>query len=209
MGATTQATVATDVLSPLLRGTLSDTPSLADTMLIVHAEESAGATTFFDSSIFQHLGSCAAACPSMIVGQMGQGLHFDGVDDQISFANLVERPSGGAYGLSLWARPTADARTLFTAADATGPSLEVRAATGAYTVTARVGETMMVVGGGSWTLNAWNHLAVSFDGTVFTTYSGGALVQSTPVSDTVAGFSRAWLGSRADTAPFTRAMPMS
>ena len=201
--ATTQATTATDVLPPLLRGTISDTPSLPDTMLVVHAEEAAGATSFLDSSIFQLGGSCAgSACPSVVAGQSGQGLRFDGVDDQIGFTNLVARPAGGAYGLSLWARPSADERTLFTAADATGLSLELRAATGAFTVTARVGGAMTVVGGGALTPNSWNHLAVSFDGTLFTTYSGGALVQSTPVSATVAGFSRVWLGSRADAAPF-------
>ena len=200
---TTQAATTTYVQPPVLRGTISDIPRLADTTLMIHAEERTGSTSFLDSSVFQQTGSCASvACPGVVAGQSGQGLRFDGSNDQISFSNLISRPDNSAYGLSIWVQPTAGERTLFSAADAAGTSLQLRVATNAYTVTARVNGAMSVVGGGALTPGVWNHLAVSFEGGTFTSFSGGAAVQVTPVTGAVAGFTQAWLGSQTGMPPF-------
>ena len=203
-GAAAQVSTSTSTIQPpQFQGTLADLPSLADTTLLLHAEEPNGATRFLDSSVFQQVGSCAAiACPGAIVGQTGHGWTFDGSNDQIVFSSIIARPAGAAYAVSIWARPGAVERTLFSAADATGTSLEIRAASGAYTATARIGTAMRVVGGGVLTPNSWNHLALSFDGNQFASYSGGALVQQVDASGTVATFDRVWLGSNAGTASF-------
>jgi hypothetical protein len=63
-------------------------------------------TTAYDQSGAGNNGTLTNS-PTKVIGKLGQGLSFDGVDDEVSIADQVAlRPGSGSWSVSVWAKPS-------------------------------------------------------------------------------------------------------
>ncbi|MGD8969378.1 MAG: LamG domain-containing protein, partial [Anaerolineae bacterium] len=108
---------ATTISSTLpISGVVSELPALADTLLCLHLEEYAGATSFYDSSGLEHHGTCTGGtCPTAGVdGKYGRALRFDGADRFVRIPHseineLSSDPSTGSghgFSVAAWINPS-------------------------------------------------------------------------------------------------------
>ncbi len=135
-------------------------------------DETAGATTFADSSASGANGACAGnACPTAgTTGRLGQAAQFDGANDRVTVARNAPT---GAYSLAAWVRNDAaswsDWRTIFEFGD-DAPWFGV-SPSGQLTL-------YPVIAGGSMPLGRWVHVAYSWDGTANRLYIDGKEAQT-------------------------------
>jgi uncharacterized repeat protein (TIGR01451 family) len=84
--------------------------------VLLHLNESAGATAFGDSSGLGHNGACPAAtgesCPAAgVTGRFNSALHFDGTMSNTVIITDATNPT--RYAIELWVRPAVVADTSF------------------------------------------------------------------------------------------------
>lgn len=156
---------------------LAPRPALAQELpgpvLWLKFDESAGATTFVDSSASGANGACSGAtCPvAGVPGRIGQAAQFDGVDDRVT---VTRAAPAGSYTLAAWVRNDAASwgnkwRTIFQFGD-DAPWFGVSPA-GQLTI-------YPIIFGGSVPLGKWAHVAYSWDGTASRLYIDGNVVQT-------------------------------
>ena len=128
--------------------------------------------------------------PSRVAGKYGNGLSFDGANDNLTVANSSSLDiSGNSMTMSMWINPgsvSGDSVVLgkFWNAGMTSPyyqyGLELSNGRPQYFVGTAVG----MAGAGmdtSLALNQWSHLAIVFNGSQALFYVNGALVSSKPL----------------------------
>jgi uncharacterized repeat protein (TIGR01451 family) len=160
--------------SQTLVGTVSDVPyPLASKLFHLHLEEQNGATSFSDSYRTHLSATCSgASCPTAgVSGQYSNAALFDGNDE------LTLAADGGldaaSFTLSLWIKPTQQgtAQTLVRKANAGGSQTQFALGIPANSLNTQftlIGENCALMenltSSGPLTADAWNHVAVSFDG---------------------------------------------
>lgn len=89
--------------------------SMAGNVILYHLNETAGATSFDDSSGFGRTGSCAGAvCPtSGGTGKLNAAPTFDGVDDALTSSVDLTQWLGGTASLSVWIKTTQTGNATF------------------------------------------------------------------------------------------------
>ncbi|MBN1887593.1 MAG: tandem-95 repeat protein, partial [Thermoflexales bacterium] len=91
-----------------VQGVLSEAPAPRDTALVLHMEESAGATRFYDNAGTPRYAECSGACPTAgVAGQYGSAVRFSGSSGPLQLAHsaINERRSG--LSVAAWIRPEA------------------------------------------------------------------------------------------------------
>jgi hypothetical protein len=142
--------------------------------LLLHLDEAAGATMFYDSSGNNHHGSCTGdSCPTAGVGgQWGTAVRFDGIDDHIAVPHNVslnaienmDRVTIAAwFNITDWYYGWFSLVDKYKLAWDFGWTVQL-VDTGGVQFVARPGTT----GGDIWcdftpNLDEWYHLAVSYD----------------------------------------------
>jgi uncharacterized membrane protein YkvA (DUF1232 family) len=150
-------------------------------------DEPGGATSFADASGDGNTGTCGVACPAMgVPGKVGTAASFNGLDDQIA---IPDSPSLrlNQFTIALWVYPKqikADFQPLVDKNNSTGDrnygllivpnTMQVR-----YSIWAGDCATKFAANSaGQLTLNAWNHVAFTYDGAVERLYINGILDSS-------------------------------
>ncbi len=150
----------------------------------MHFEEPPGATAFLDASGFGSVGGCTGACPGRATGMNGQAAHFDGRSYISVVPNDTLSLDDGLFTLALWLYPDSGshdtgsdyAQGIFGRYEGYGKtdgSDPAHADPYAYPSLLRLGRKLRFgFGTGSgWvqrtsgdvlTLDAWNHVAVTF-----------------------------------------------
>lgn len=152
-------------------------------------DEPAGATSFADSSGNGNTGTCSGSgCPTMgVAGKVGTAARFNGTTNQIT---VPDSPSLrlNQFTIALWVYPTEEQtnyQPLVVKEDSAGnnrnyglyiypSSMQVRYSAWKSDCATKLAATST----GQLTLNAWNHVAFTYDGTTETLYLNGALDSS-------------------------------
>jgi hypothetical protein len=155
-------------------------------------DEPAGATSFADASGNGNTGACGSGCPTMgVPGQSGTAARFNGANSQIT---VPDSPTLrlNQFTIVAWVYPTqvkTDFQPLVVKEDSTGHqrnyglfilpnSMQVRYTLwGSDCATYYPGNSV-----GQLTLNSWNQIVFTYDGTAENFYLNGSLDSSNPVS---------------------------
>ncbi|RME82070.1 MAG: LamG domain-containing protein, partial [Caldilineae bacterium] len=178
--------------TPNLPGsTFFNAPPPADEALHLPMEDTAdrnGLLRFRDISGRERAGVCAgAACPGVgAVGHDAAAAAFDGVDDRITVPAWPDLGTRSAFSFALWLYPTtpADAALIYKQNEF---ALR-RAADGsiAWSLGNAAPGWGWVDVGYQAPLNQWTYIAVTYDGSIITTYVNGAAVHTLGGSGAVA-----------------------
>ncbi len=126
-------------------------------------------------------------------GKFGKALTFDGSNDYVTVPDAASLDPGPAMTLEAWVRPTASTgwRTVLLKENGTGElaySLYSASGTNRPSAWAYVGGgSQSVIGTAAVPLNAWTHLAATYDGSNLRLYVGGVLKITKAYSGSVAG----------------------
>ena len=126
-------------------------------------------------------------------GKFGKALTFDGSNDYVTVPDAASLDPGPAMTLEAWVRPTASSgwRTVMLKENGTGElaySLYSASGTNRPSAWASVsGGSQSVIGTAAVPLNAWTHLAATYDGSNLRLYVGGVLKVTKAYSGSVAG----------------------
>ncbi|MCP4937263.1 MAG: LamG domain-containing protein, partial [bacterium] len=88
----------------ILSGTVSELPDWGSSVVQLHFEEAAAATTFYDDSNEENDATCTN-CPGTAVGIFGQAAAFDGADDHLTITDTQSLDFDGNFSISLWLQP--------------------------------------------------------------------------------------------------------
>jgi glucose/arabinose dehydrogenase len=145
-------------------------------------DETSG-TTVFDSSGRENTGTVSGA--SRTTGRFGSALNFDGTNDLVTIPDSSSLDLTNGVTLEAWVNPTTIAGSWRTVAIKEQPGDLV------YALYAGNGQGLAAghvstpfefrVGGPSLPVNAWSHLAMTYDGAALRLYIDGAQVGTLPV----------------------------
>jgi concanavalin A-like lectin/glucanase superfamily protein len=155
-------------------------------------DEGSGATSFADASGNGNNGACGSSCPTMgVPGKLGTAASFNGINSQIT---VPDSPALrlNQFTIALWVYPTqvkTNFQPLVVKEDSFGNNrnyglfivpntMQIRYAVWGSDCVTRFAASSV----GQLTLNAWNHLAFTYDGTVEKLYLNGALDSSNAAS---------------------------
>jgi hypothetical protein len=141
-----------------------------------------------DASGLGNNGTTAGG-PTRVAGHTGGSLSFDGVDDVVTVPGTASLALTSGMTVEAWVKPT-QLGSLWRTVALKEQSGDLCYALYAHDGTGAAGH--VYVGsewrarGGALTLDAWTHLAVTYDGSVLALYRDGALVTTTLVSGPLA-----------------------
>jgi Concanavalin A-like lectin/glucanases superfamily len=148
-------------------------------------DEASGATSFNDASANGNIGSCGPACPTMgVPGAIGTAAEFNGVNSQIV---IPDSPSLrlNQFTIALWIYPLqvrSDYQPLVVKEDSSAYNrnygLYIVLNTMQIRYSAFAGDCVTRFAANSasqLTLNAWNHVAFTYDGVTEKLYLNGVL----------------------------------
>ncbi len=79
--------------------------NMTGNVLLMHMDESVGATTFIDSSGNSNGGTCGTACPTMgATGKFGTGGNFNGTNNFINTKNITSITAAPKLSMSAWVK---------------------------------------------------------------------------------------------------------
>jgi hypothetical protein len=177
--------VQADMQRPVSGGGASGTPAQPPAGLVAayNFDESSGAAVH-DSSGLANDGTASGA-PDHVAGHTGGALDFDGDDDVVTVPSSPSLALGSEMTVEAWVRPTelGDIWRTVALKERTGGMCWAlyahdRAGAAGHVFTTSELRTK----GAALTVNAWTHLAVTYDGSVLALYRDGALVSSALVS---------------------------
>jgi len=163
--------------------------NMTNNLLLLHLNESSGATSFTDSSGSLNTGSCdngSGKCPTVTTsGKFNNAFTFDGGNDEIQLASqAVSSLIGAQFTIAFWFNPggTQDRPTFgFAGSGSANKSNPVAS----YDSFINIGN------GSSWQLltafpdaaiNTWTHYALVDDGSDYVAYVNGIEVSRDPIS---------------------------
>lgn len=164
------------------------TPYSSDSQVLYAAfNEASGATSFTDSSASDLIGFCTSTpCPTLgSVGKNGTAAAFNGTNNAVTFLGSALDMSGGQFSEAVWIYPS-NTDTDFHRIIGYQVGANQYRTPGIWTYQG----TKIHTGfgdGTTWksfttdsvlTLNAWNHVAITFDGTTYRVYVNGSQVAS-------------------------------
>ena len=142
-----------------------------------------------DASGKSHVGTLSGASRTS-AGRFGRALSFDGVDDWVTVPDSAFLDATSALTMEAWVRPTALGgwRSVLLKETAGGLAYSLYADDNApWPATyINVGGFQAVTGTAPVALNAWTHLAVTYDGATIALYVNGALAGSRSMSGPIA-----------------------
>ena len=132
-----------------------------------------------------HAGTISGALWST-AGKYGGALSFDGVNDWVTIADANDLDLTSAVTLAAWVRPAALGNrwrtVVFKEGSPLAYSLYAHDRVSAPVGEIRTGSLVTARGTGPLPLNAWSHLAATYDGAALRLYVNGALVRTTVTS---------------------------
>jgi hypothetical protein len=161
-------------------------PPAPEGLVAAYSFDEGSGTTAGDATGNGHTGAIAGATWSA-AGMYGGALSFDGVNDWVTVADADDLDLTTGMTLEAWVRPAALgsrwrtvvfkegtplAYSLYAHERGAGPITEIQ--TGGVIRNAR--------GTAALPLNAWSHLAATYDGAALRLYVGGALVRTVAVT---------------------------
>ena len=165
-------------------------PPGAGLVLALGFNDPAGATTVSDSSGNGHAGTIREA--QFVPGRFGNALQFDGANDWVTVADAASLDLTSSFTLEAWVRPGASGawRTVvlkegsgFSSYELYANNPDVSAPSSFFTPVGAAARS--VHGTSALPINAWTHLAATYDGTNMRLYVNGALVRSVARTGTI------------------------
>jgi hypothetical protein len=152
-------------------------------LVAAYSFEEASGTTVVDRSGTGNTGALSGGATRTLTGRYGQGLALDGVNDRMDVADSASLDLTTAMTLEAWVYPTALSgwRTVMMKEAAGGLAYALYAHDNAPRPAAYVnmgGADIAVPGTAQLALNAWTHLALTYDGTSLRLYVNGTLVRT-------------------------------
>ncbi len=175
-------------LSPATRAiTVSSNPGQA--LVAAYAFDEGTGTTLLDQTGKGHTGTIAG--PAWTAqGKFGSALTFDGVNDWVTVNDANDLDFTTGMTMEAWVFPTASSSwrtvvmkeragelvySLYAASDTNVPT--------AYATPAATSQSLEARGSAAVPLNAWTHLAATYDGTTLRLYANSSLVGSRAVAN--------------------------
>jgi hypothetical protein len=184
-------------------GSRSAASASASGLVAAYSFNDGTGTTTADVSGNGHPGTISGASWTND-GRYGGALSFDGTDDHVALGSLGTFYQSG-FTLEAWVKKATDTKKdvavlgSFTGAGA-GPMIWVDHLAGHYRLTAGLSLDNYLDSGQSPVADTWQHLAVTYDGTIARFYIGGTEVASRTISSF--GASNTWRVGAYDTTPF-------
>ncbi len=155
---------------------------------LLRLDDAAGSTSFSEDFGSGVSATCTGtSCPTAgEAGYHGNALTFDGTNDYLTLSGSSLNLSGGPFTEAAWIYPTFSDTSFHgvmgyqsTTTATRAPSLWVTQGTKLHGGFGDGTNWNSFVTGSVLTLNAWNHIAATFDGTTYTVYVNGSSVYST------------------------------
>jgi hypothetical protein len=159
-------------------------------LVLAYAFDEGSGSSAFDESGRGQTGAVSGATWAAS-GRFGGALRFDGINDMVSAADSTHLDLAAALTIEAWVHPTSvlnDWRTavlkeavgdlayaLYAHSDTAGARAELNSG----------GVKPAVSNPGSLPVNAWSHLAVTYNGTALRLFVNGVLVSTTPATGSV------------------------
>ncbi len=162
--------------------TVSNTVSSG--LVLAYGFEETSGTLAADASPAKNNGTVNGAT-STASGRFGRALSFDGVNDRVDVPDAASLDLTGAMTLEAWVRPTTNAgwRTALLKERGANLVYALYASNGARPTTENFSAAENAAAGPSaLALNAWTHLASTFDGSALRLYVNGTQVASKAAS---------------------------
>jgi len=163
------------------------TTSATNGLVAAYGFEEGTGSGVADSSGNNNVGTIAGA--TRVPGRFGAGLAFSGSNASVSVPSSPTLNLTTGMTLEAWVNPSALTgwRTVVLKPSATDLAYALYASDGTRPVgVAMLGTKTYDYGTASLTLNAWSHVAATYDGAALKLYVNGTLVKSTPGSGAIA-----------------------
>ncbi len=179
-------TITVPATATTLTATYRESTPAGGPVLALGFDETSG-TAAADASGQNNRGTLSGGAAFVTSGRFGGAVNFDGNDDMVTVADANPLDFAGPFTLSAWVRPRSRSgwRTVMLKQFGSDwQSYALYAAADAYAGSGSGGEPVGfaegdgVRGPAGLPLNAWSHLAMTYDGTTQRLYVNGTLVAS-------------------------------
>jgi hypothetical protein len=158
-------------------------------LVAAYSFDAGSGTTVADASGRGNAGIVSGATWTT-AGRNNGGLSFDGVNDLVTVADAASLDLAGAMTLSAWVRPSALGSSWRTVLVKEQPgnlvyALYANAENGRPSGHVFAGSDQFAVGSAPLALNAWSHLAATWDGSLLRLYVNGTQVGSRSLTGTM------------------------
>jgi hypothetical protein len=182
-----RALTAAELGTDMNAAVVSSTPPPVSTLVAAYGFDEGTGATVADSSSKGNTGTISNAIWTAS-GRYGSALAFDGASDYVTVADSASLDLSAALTVEAWVFPTTGTGYQgVVAKERTGGGLPygLEAGNGVPDGYVNTGSNSTAAGTTAPLLNAWTHLAVTYDGTNVRLYTNGTLTTATPASGTI------------------------